>query len=201
MPRSSKSQSGGPVLPLNFSFHRSLSPSGQFSSPASDLLSPSSSTLQSSFAASIFQRPSSPTRVNLYTTTPPTQSVRISINRSLSPSRSAVSVRDQVVAKKSSITKKTFDFLFAEPIEPSSVGYDEFAGEDWDCGGHSQAGCLLCLKPVTMMFEIFLQYAESVGVSLIFINCPFAVVGCLASFDSSTYQVCRKSIMELVVLR
>ncbi|GAB4854621.1 hypothetical protein Ancab_023204 [Ancistrocladus abbreviatus] len=119
MARSSESRSSGPVLPLNFSFQRSPTPSSRFSSPPSDILPPFPSAIQSSFAASsssftsssssssVFHRPSSPTRVNLYNTNPQTPSVRISINRSLSPSRSAVSVRGQVVAKNSSITKKT----------------------------------------------------------------------------------------------
>ncbi|GMH10852.1 hypothetical protein Nepgr_012693 [Nepenthes gracilis] len=120
MAPSSKSRSSAPVLPINFSsFQRSLSPTSRFSSPPPDLLSPlSSAATPSSFAASsssftssssstsIFRRPLSPTRVNLFNTSPQTPSVRISLNRSQSPSRS-VSVRDQVVAKNSTITKKT----------------------------------------------------------------------------------------------
>ncbi|XP_057524346.1 uncharacterized protein LOC130804056 [Amaranthus tricolor] len=119
MATSSKSRSNSPVLPLNFSFPRSISPprrqfsQSSFSSSSSSQFSDSfsssyissnfASSSSSSLSSSIFDRPSSPTRVNLS----PTSSVpsfRISLNRSHSPN-SRVSIRDQVVSKPASIKK------------------------------------------------------------------------------------------------
>ncbi|XP_010519639.1 PREDICTED: putative protein TPRXL [Tarenaya hassleriana] len=85
---------GGPVL-------RSLSPSGRFCGSYAHTVSSSSSSAFASSTSSSFSSPSSafftshhhrsasPTRVNLYTTAPPTQSFRFSIDtRSISPNRS-----------------------------------------------------------------------------------------------------------------
>lgn len=78
----------GPVL-------RSLSPSGRFYTP-----SPASAS-SSAFASSTF-RSTSPTRVNLYTSHTSSPSVRFSIDRPGSPSRSISSTsRSQVVKKPS----------------------------------------------------------------------------------------------------
>ncbi|KMT18992.1 hypothetical protein BVRB_2g030890 [Beta vulgaris subsp. vulgaris] len=117
MASSSKSRSNAPVLPVTFSLPRSLSPPRRYShsstttssSQPSDPFSYSSSSFASSSSASslsssIFERPSSPTRVNLSSTTT-VPSFRISLNRSHSPN-SRVSIRDQVVSKPA-ITKRT----------------------------------------------------------------------------------------------
>ncbi|XP_027081179.1 uncharacterized protein LOC113780944 [Coffea eugenioides] len=114
MPTSSR-RSSGPVLPIALAFQRSVSPSGRFYSPptASDMSSFSSSTSSSfcsSTSSSFFHRSASPTRVNLHGLAPisPTPSVRMSIDRSISPRRSVAmsSPRDhhhhQVVRKQSS---------------------------------------------------------------------------------------------------
>ncbi|CDP18810.1 unnamed protein product [Coffea canephora] len=113
MPTSSR-RSSGPVLPIASAFQRSVSPSGRFYSPptASDKSSFSSSTSSSfcsSTSSSFFHRSASPTRVNLHRLAPisPTPSVRMSIDRSISPRRSVAmsSPRDhhhQVVRKQSS---------------------------------------------------------------------------------------------------
>ncbi|XP_022730852.1 uncharacterized serine-rich protein C215.13 [Durio zibethinus] len=95
---SSRTRSNGPVI-------RSLSPAGRFhNSQTNMVLSSSSSSSSSSFASSTsssFYSPSStffdrhqhhhrsasPTRVNLYTSTPLNQSFRFSISRSISPNR------------------------------------------------------------------------------------------------------------------
>ncbi|CAL5376730.1 unnamed protein product [Camellia sinensis] len=94
---SSSRRSSGPVL-------RSLSPSGRFYSPtpssysSSDFASSTSSF--SSRSGSFFQRSSSPTRVNLYSSSPSSPSLRFSLDRQISPSRSiSVSSRNQVVKK------------------------------------------------------------------------------------------------------
>ncbi|EEF46918.1 putative protein TPRXL [Ricinus communis] len=94
MARSSQSRrSSGPVL-------RSLSPCGRF--PTSSISSSSSSGFASSTTSSSFYSPASaaffnpsnthrsasPTRVNLFTTSIPTTSFRVSIGRSSSPNRS-----------------------------------------------------------------------------------------------------------------
>lgn len=123
MPSSSSRtrSSSGPVL-------RSLSPSGRFcsystsntpfSSPSTAFASSSSSSF-SSPCSSFFNeshhnhhqshhRSASPTRVNLYTSVPPSSSVRFSIDhRSISPNRS---ITNHVISKKNnpiSFQKKT----------------------------------------------------------------------------------------------
>ncbi|KAK6912551.1 hypothetical protein RJ641_022152 [Dillenia turbinata] len=115
MATTSSRRQKAPVLPLKNAFARSISPGRFYSSTSDSSISSSSgfasstSSFSSSFstaASSLFQRPSSPTRVNLYGSSPFTPSVRFSIDRSISPSRSiTVSSRDQVVKKQS--TKKT----------------------------------------------------------------------------------------------
>ncbi|XP_057507543.1 uncharacterized protein LOC130790571 [Actinidia eriantha] len=101
-------RSSGPVL-------RSLSPSAKFHSP---LLTPSSSS--SAFASStstfssrsttFLHRSTSPTRVNLYGSPPPAPSVRFSLDRPTSPSRS-ISVssmaRNQAVSSPAANRKRT----------------------------------------------------------------------------------------------
>ncbi|XP_058111429.1 uncharacterized protein LOC131254730 [Magnolia sinica] len=83
MAASSRTRSSGPVLPISSNLHRSISPSGRFSSSASTFAS-SSSTFSSH--STFFQRSASPTRVNLYGST---HTVRFSIDaRPTSPSRS-----------------------------------------------------------------------------------------------------------------
>ncbi|KAF7830323.1 serine-rich protein-like protein [Senna tora] len=118
---SSRTKSSGPVL-------RSLSPSGRFcsySTSTTHFSSPSSafafaSSSGSSFSSSTFfkesqhhhhhphHRSASPTRVNLYTSTPPSSAVRFSIDhRSISPNRS---ISNHVISKKNhpiSFHKKT----------------------------------------------------------------------------------------------
>lgn len=100
----SRTRSSGPVL-------KSMSPINKFySSPSESAWSSSTSSFSSTFASSSssfsslqhsFRRSSSPTRVNLYSTNPrpQPQSVRFSIGRSVSPSRSITvpSPRDQIV--------------------------------------------------------------------------------------------------------
>ncbi|CAL5355266.1 unnamed protein product [Camellia sinensis] len=102
----SSRRSSGPVLPIASAFRRSISPSGRFgSSSSSETSSFYASSTNSSFCSSpstgFFNRPSSPTRVNLHGFAPLAPSVRFSIDRSKSPSRSmAASPRDQVVRKQ-----------------------------------------------------------------------------------------------------
>lgn len=89
MPSSSR-RSNGAVIPIASTFQRSLSPSGRFcSSTNSDVSSTSSSSFCSSISSSFFHRSASPTRVNLHGFAPssPTPSVRMSIDRSISPGR------------------------------------------------------------------------------------------------------------------
>ncbi|KAK9269505.1 hypothetical protein L1049_001280 [Liquidambar formosana] len=95
-------RSSGPVI-------RSLSPSGRFYSSSSSSPSASSSAFasySSSFSSrstTFFNRSASPTRVHLCGTgpTPSAQSVRFSLDRPISPSRSiSVSPRNQVVKKQ-----------------------------------------------------------------------------------------------------
>lgn len=101
----SNRKSSGPVL-------RSLSPSGRFStshrhltsSPSSAASAFASSTFSSSRPTSFFHRSASPTRVNLYGSTP--AAVRFSFDRPTSPGRSfsAASPRSQVVQKQNGRT-------------------------------------------------------------------------------------------------
>lgn len=113
-------RSSGPVL-------RSLSPSGRFSScsysysssnsPASRSISSSSPTFASSTTAfssrpsALLHRSTSPTRVNYRNSSNSTASVRFSLDRSLSPSRSisVLNNKQQMVQKtgKASLPKKT----------------------------------------------------------------------------------------------
>lgn len=118
---SSRTRSSGPVL-------RSVSPSGRFcsystsnspfSSPSSAFASSSSSSF-SSPCSTFFEKPhrhqhhshhrsASPTRVNLYTSVPPSSAVRFAIDhRSISPNRS---ISNHVITKKNnhiSFQKKT----------------------------------------------------------------------------------------------
>lgn len=94
MATTSSKRSSGPVLPVASPFRRSLSPPGRFSSSStsdiSSYTSSSSSSFCSSTSSSFFHRSSSPTRVNLHGFAPlsPTPSVRMSIDRSISPRRS-----------------------------------------------------------------------------------------------------------------
>ncbi|KAL6974032.1 hypothetical protein U1Q18_028215 [Sarracenia purpurea var. burkii] len=99
----SSRRSSGPVL-------RSHSPSGRFcyssSTPpsysSSSAFASSSSSFSSSRSTTFLHRSTSPTRVNLYGSAPPIPSVRFSIDRPISPSRSiSVSARNQVVKKQS----------------------------------------------------------------------------------------------------
>ncbi|KAK9130562.1 hypothetical protein Sjap_011049 [Stephania japonica] len=104
MAASSRTRSSGPVLPLTSRFQRSISPSGRFSSPSSSSSSTSGfasySSSLSSQSTGFFHRSASPTRVNLCGSVTSAPSVRFSIDRSISPSRSiSVSPRDQVVKK------------------------------------------------------------------------------------------------------
>ncbi|XP_057968299.1 uncharacterized protein LOC131157880 [Malania oleifera] len=89
------SRRSGPVL-------RSLSPSGRFCSsptPSSSFAS-STSSFSSRFTGS-FHRSASPTRVNLYGACPSASSVRFSLDRPISPSRSiSVAPRNTVVKKQ-----------------------------------------------------------------------------------------------------
>ncbi|KAL3497322.1 hypothetical protein ACH5RR_040054 [Cinchona calisaya] len=114
MATSSRRSISGPVLPISSAFQRSVSPSGRFCSStttASDMSSFSSSTSSSfcsSTSSSFFHRSASPTRVNLHGLAPlaPNTSMRMSIDRSISPRRSMAmsSSRDhrhQVVRKQS----------------------------------------------------------------------------------------------------
>ncbi|KAK1403489.1 Vitamin K-dependent S [Heracleum sosnowskyi] len=91
-----KTGNNGPVL-------RSQSPSGRFYSPRSSGSSPfaSSSTTFSSHQSTFLHRSVSPTRVNLHgSSTSPSSSVKFSINRPGSPSRSiSATSRNQVVKK------------------------------------------------------------------------------------------------------
>eukprot|EP00262_Sarcandra_glabra_P016725 TRINITY_DN5547_c0_g1_i1.p1 TRINITY_DN5547_c0_g1~~TRINITY_DN5547_c0_g1_i1.p1 ORF type:complete len:226 (-),score=12.48 TRINITY_DN5547_c0_g1_i1:469-1059(-) len=96
MATSSRTRSSAPVL-------RSTSPSGRFYSSSSSSPSAFASSSSTFSTRSALFRSASPTRVNLYGSVPSAQSVRFSIDRSISPSRSiAVSPRDQIVKKPSS---------------------------------------------------------------------------------------------------
>ncbi|KAL8162004.1 hypothetical protein V2J09_013493 [Rumex salicifolius] len=125
MGRSSDSRASAPVMPLKLAFARP-SPKNRFSSPASDPFASSYSSLTSSSssavsaAASLFQRSTSPTRVNLRPSSPPpAPSMRISLDRPLSPSRS-VSVRDQVVPRRNEITKAKRTCMCSPTSHPGS---------------------------------------------------------------------------------
>ncbi|XP_071708730.1 uncharacterized protein [Rutidosis leptorrhynchoides] len=108
----SSRKSSTPVLPLTSAFQRSSSPSGRFgkysSAFAAEVSSPFASSSSSSFYSSpspnhVYNRSSSPTRVNLHGFAPVTSSsVRFSLgSRSGSPNRSmAMNPRDQVVRKQ-----------------------------------------------------------------------------------------------------
>ncbi|CAK9134519.1 unnamed protein product [Ilex paraguariensis] len=105
----SSRRSSGPVLPIASTFQRSISPSGRFykssSSETSSFASSTSSSFCSSPSSGFFHRSSSPTRVNLHGFAPlaTSPSVRLSMDRSVSPCRSmAVLPRDQVVRKQNS---------------------------------------------------------------------------------------------------
>ncbi|KAJ9688812.1 hypothetical protein PVL29_014455 [Vitis rotundifolia] len=93
----SSRRSSGPVL-------RSFSRSGKFyssptHSPSSSAFASSSSGF-SSRTTGFFQRSASPTKVNLYGSAPSAPSVRFSLDRPISPSRSiSVTPRTQVVKK------------------------------------------------------------------------------------------------------
>ncbi|XP_043721567.1 uncharacterized protein LOC122669021 [Telopea speciosissima] len=100
---SSRTKSSGPV---SHGFQRSVSPSGRFYSSSTASSSSTgfaySSSSFSSGSTGFFHRSASPTRVNLYGSVSSSPSVRFSIDRSISPSRSiAASTRDQVVKKHS----------------------------------------------------------------------------------------------------
>ncbi|KAF7817274.1 plant/F18G18-20 protein [Senna tora] len=116
MATSSRTKSSGPVL-------RSVSPSTSFcsystsntpfSSPSSAFASSTGSSFSSPSSSFFNQshrhhRSASPTRVNLYTSAPPSSAVRFSIDhRSISPNRS---LSNHVITKKNhpiSIQKKT----------------------------------------------------------------------------------------------
>lgn len=96
--------------PHHHTFQRSISPSGRFCSSSSSAFTSSTPAFSShrSAAASLFHRPTSPTRVNLSKFVPSTasSSVRFFIDRRpTSPGRS-FSVNNQVV-RKQSVQKKT----------------------------------------------------------------------------------------------
>ncbi|KAF8393107.1 hypothetical protein HHK36_021348 [Tetracentron sinense] len=98
---STRTRSSGPVL----GFQRSVSPSGRFFSSSTASYSSSafasSSSSFSSRSPGFFHRCASPTRVNLYGSVSSAPSVRFSMDRSSSPSRSiAVSPRNQVLKKQ-----------------------------------------------------------------------------------------------------
>ncbi|XP_043722572.1 putative protein TPRXL [Telopea speciosissima] len=97
----SRTRSSGPVL--SYGFQKSNSPSERFrSSSSSSTAFASASTSFSPRSTGFFNRSTSPTRANLCGSVPSSPSVRFSIDRSLSPSRSiAVSPRDHVVRKQS----------------------------------------------------------------------------------------------------
>ncbi|KAF8407186.1 hypothetical protein HHK36_006312 [Tetracentron sinense] len=105
MAASSRTRTSGPVLQVAKGFQRSVSPSGRFcssstSSSSSSAFASSSSSF-SSRSTGLFHRSTSPSRVNLYGSVPSASSVRFSMGRSGSPSRSiAASPRDQVVKKQ-----------------------------------------------------------------------------------------------------
>ncbi|XP_024025075.1 uncharacterized protein LOC112092659 [Morus notabilis] len=105
----SSRKSSGPVL-------RSLSPSGRFyssqytSSPSSSssAFASSSSRFSSRSATTFFHRSASPTRVNVRGGAPSASSVRFSLDRPTSPSRSiSVGVKSNQVVKRQSSQKRT----------------------------------------------------------------------------------------------
>lgn len=100
----SNRRKSGPVL-------RSLSPAGRlYTSPSASAsaFASSSSAFSSRPSNNFFQRSASPTRVNLYGTTPSASSVRFSIDRPISPSRSISAVpRNQVVKKQLQTQKRS----------------------------------------------------------------------------------------------
>ncbi|KAL6996666.1 hypothetical protein U1Q18_006795 [Sarracenia purpurea var. burkii] len=107
MEAASRTKSSRPIL--HSSFQRSISPSGRFCSSS---ISSSSSAFASSISgfssqpAGFFTRSASPTRVNFLGSGSPTPSVRFSIDRPTSPSRS-ISVNQKQNNKPFSGQKKT----------------------------------------------------------------------------------------------
>ncbi|GFY96911.1 serine-rich protein-like protein [Actinidia rufa] len=99
----SSKRSSGPALPIASVCQRSISPPGRFYSPSAPFCStsqPETPSSSSSSAEVYFHRSTSPTRVKLHGFPPQAPSVRFSIDRSRSPSRSmTASPRDQVVRK------------------------------------------------------------------------------------------------------
>ncbi|XXG59098.1 hypothetical protein AAC387_Pa04g1237 [Persea americana] len=86
MSSASRTRSSGPVLPITNTLHRPIPPSRRFhSSTTSTSFASSSSTFSHSPSPSFLHRPSSPTRVSI-------PSVRFSIDRPISPSRSVVCI-------------------------------------------------------------------------------------------------------------
>ncbi|XP_031481276.1 uncharacterized protein LOC116251257 [Nymphaea colorata] len=109
----SRAKSSSPLVTMNgCAFRRSVSPNGRLGS-AYSRPSPSSSFCSTSAAFSspssgFFTRSSSPTRVNLYGSAPAAHSVRFSLDRSKSPSRSLTGMtvsshRDTAVKKQNQI--------------------------------------------------------------------------------------------------
>lgn len=118
---SSRARSSRSVLPLTNGFHRSISPSGRFYSspkPSHSSSAFASSSAAFSSQAATFHRSTSPTRVNLYGTSPPTPSVRFSIDRALSPSRSIVRRPHPKPLQAPSSHRKTC--MCAPPTHPGS---------------------------------------------------------------------------------
>ncbi|OAY31544.1 uncharacterized protein LOC110600295 [Manihot esculenta] len=107
----SRRSSSGPVI-------RSLSPSGRFHlprSPCSNAFASSTSSFASR-SSTLFSshhqnhRSASPTRVNLYGSTPSVPSVRFSLDRPVSPNRAISTInpsRGQQVVRKPSTPKRT----------------------------------------------------------------------------------------------
>ncbi|XP_030534197.1 uncharacterized protein LOC115743520 [Rhodamnia argentea] len=112
MATSSRTRSSRPML-------RSISPSGRYYSPRpapESSLSATASAFASSTSSSFYSPPSSffshrsssPTRVNVFNSSSMSPSVRFSIDRSTSPSRSlAVSPRHHVIRSQGGPAKKT----------------------------------------------------------------------------------------------
>ncbi|XP_057477989.1 uncharacterized protein LOC130765560 [Actinidia eriantha] len=102
----SSKRSNGPVLPIASVCHRSITGRPVFLTGRSEFCSASQPEMPSSSSSSsspevYFHRSTSPTRVKLHGFVPPAPSVRLSIDRSRSPSRSmTASPRDQVVRKQ-----------------------------------------------------------------------------------------------------
>ncbi|KAJ9141063.1 hypothetical protein P3X46_031643 [Hevea brasiliensis] len=108
---SSRRSSSGPVI-------RSVSPSGRFHlphSPTSNAFASSTSSFASRSSTLFsgyhqYHRSASPTRVNLYGNSPSAPSVRISLDRPISPNRSISTIntpRGQQVVREPRTTKRT----------------------------------------------------------------------------------------------